>query len=297
MPTIIICGHNPPYIISNYNRFGQGCHCIMIGVFDSGFGGLTILKAFIERLPEYDYIYLGDNARAPYGNKSLDVIYEYTREAVNFLFRTGSQLIILACNTASAKALRKIQQQWLPFNHPDRRVLGVVIPMAEAAVGVGRSGRIGVIGTRATIESKVYDQELEKLRKDLNIFGQACPLLVPLVEEGWVGRPETTMILKKYLRPLKSKHIDTLILGCTHYPFLKDYIQKIMGKNCHVLNGPGIVAEKLADYLYRHPEMDKRLSRKKLRTFYTTDDPKRFRNFGEKFLGQKIPVVKTATLE
>jgi len=141
----------------------------MIGVFDSGFGGLTILKAFLDELPEYDFIYLGDNARTPYGNKSLNVIYEYTRQAVQFLFRKGSRLIILACNTASAKALRKIQQEWLPLHYPDRRVLGVVIPLAEVAVEASRYGRIGVIGTRATIESKVYEQELLKLETDLNI--------------------------------------------------------------------------------------------------------------------------------
>ena len=237
----------------------------MIGVFDSGFGGLTVLQAFIHELPEYDFIYLGDNARTPYGNKSLNVIYEYTRQAVEFLFRNGSRLIILACNTASAKALRKIQQEWLPFHYPDRRVLGVVIPLAEVAVETSRHGCIGVIGTRSTIESKVYEQELLKLDQNLSIYGQACPLLVPLVEEDWVGKPETTMILKKYLRPLKSYSIDTLILGCTHYPFLKKYVERIIGKNCHVLDAPGIVAYKLVDYLRRHPEIDEKLLKNRQR--------------------------------
>ena len=269
----------------------------MIGVFDSGFGGLTILKSFLDELPEYDFTYLGDNGRTPYGNKSLNVIYEYTRQAVEFLFGLGAGLIILACNTASAKALRKIQQEWLPVNYPERRVLGVVIPLAEAAVEASRKGRIGVIGTRATIESRVYEQELDKLRGGLRIFSQACPLLVPLVEENWVGRPETVMILKKYLRPLKTKDIDTLILGCTHYPFLKNYIKKIMGKNCHVLDAPGIVAGKLADYLKRHPEIDKNLSRNGLREFYTTDGEDRFRDFGRKFLGKSISSVRTTALE
>ena len=269
----------------------------MIGVFDSGFGGLTILQAFSNKLPEYDFVYLGDNARTPYGNKSLSVIYEYTREAVDFLFHCGSRLIILACNTASAKALRKIQQEWLPLNYPDRRVLGVVIPLAEEAVEVTRHGRIGVIGTRATIESKVYEQELLKLEMNLRIYGQPCPLLVPLVEENWVGKPETTMILKKYLRPLKSKHIDTLILGCTHYPFLKKFVERIMGKNCHVLDAPGIVANKLDNYLQRHPEIETELSKSRQRVFYTTDDPERFKDFGEKFLGQRISRVRTADLD
>lgn len=268
----------------------------MIGVFDSGYGGLTILKGFLDRLPEYDYLYLGDSARTPYGNKSLKIVYEYTRQAVDFLFGRGAGLIILACNTASAKALRKIQQEWLPIHYPERRVLGVVIPLAEAAVETTRWGRIGVIGTRATIESMVYEQELHKLNPNIKVFGWPCPLLVPLVEEGWVGKPETNMILKKYLRPLKSKAIDSLILGCTHYPFLKKDIVRVMGKNCHVLDTPGIVADKLTEYLNRHPEIETTLSRNRERTFFTTDEPERFRCFGETFLGRKIPEVHAVML-
>jgi len=268
----------------------------MIGVFDSGYGGLTVLKAFLEKLPEYDYLYLGDSARAPYGNKSLKVVYEYTRQAVEFLFGRGAKLIILACNTASAKALRKIQQEWLPAQHPDKRVLGVVIPLAEAAVEASRWGRIGVIGTRATVESRVFEQELHKLNPELKLFERACPLLVPLVEEGWVGKPETNSILKKYVRPLKNNDIDTLILGCTHYPFLKKDIERIMGKNCRVLDAPAIVADKLADYLIRHPEIEERISRDGNRAFYTTDDPERFRTFGEDFLGKRIREVLAANL-
>ncbi|MFC1533150.1 glutamate racemase [Thermodesulfobacteriota bacterium] len=269
---------------------------MMIGVFDSGFGGLTILKAFLNKLPGYDYLYLGDSAYTPYGNKSLKVVYEYTQQAVEFLFQHGSLLIILACNTASAKALRKLQQEWLPVNYPDRRILGVTIPLAEAAVDASRYGNIGVIGTRATIESKVYEQELHKLEPGLKIYGQSCPLLVPLVEEDWVGKPETNMILKKYLRPLKSKKIDTLIPGCTHYPFLKKDISRIMGKNCLVLDVPGIVADKLSDYLKRHPEIETRLSRGREKIFYTTDTPDRFEAFGRKFLGDNISGVQSITL-
>jgi glutamate racemase len=268
----------------------------MIGVFDSGYGGLTVLKAFLEKLPEYDYLYLGDSARAPYGNKSLKVVYEYTRQAVEYLFDRGAVLIILACNTASVKALRKIQQEWLPLHQADKRVLGVVIPLAEAAVESSRRGRIGVIGTRATVESRVFEQELHKLKSGLTVFERACPLLVPLVEEGWVGRPETNSILKKYVRPLKSTAIDTLILGCTHYPFLKKDIERIMGKNCRVLDAPAIVADKLGDYLIRHPEIEGRLSRRASRIFCTTDDPERFKTFGEQFLGRKIPEVHSAGL-
>jgi glutamate racemase len=269
----------------------------MIGVFDSGFGGLAILKAFLTKLPQYDYIYLGDNARTPYGNKSQAVIYEYTRQAVEFLFARGCVLVILACNTASAKALRRIQQELLPGRYPNRRVLGVVIPVAEAGVDASRYGRIGVIGTRATIESGVYEQELAKLSPHAKVFGQACPLLVPLVEEDWVGKPETNMILKKYLSRIKRKRIDTLILGCTHYPFLQKDIQRIMGKNCQVLSGPETVSDKLIDYLQRHPEIEERLGRNQNAAFFTTDDPGRFKLLGQKFLRHNIPEVERAIFE
>jgi len=284
----------------------------MIGVFDSGFGGLTILKQFLKQLSQYDYIYLGDNARMPYGNKSQEVIYNYTKKAVDFLFKQGCELVIIACNTASAKALRKTQQEWLPEHQPEKRVLGVVIPVVEEAVEI-EGGRIGVIGTRATIESGVYEQELNKLKPDLEaeplrnetfrrgsasygIYQQPCPLLVPLVEEGWLKKPETKMILKKYLRPLKQKKIDTLILGCTHYPFLIKDIQRIMGKNCRVLDPPKIVAEKLRDYLKRHPEIESKISKNQELLFYTTDDAKRFKQFGEKFLSKGIKKVKRVEL-
>jgi len=264
----------------------------MIGVFDSGFGGLTILRAFLKKLPVYEYIYFGDNARTPYGSKSQEVIYEYTREAVEFLFDKGCVLVILACNTASAKALRKIQRELLPIKYPDRRVLGVVIPLAEAGLEETRHGRIGVIGTRATIDSRVYGQELAKLDTELKVYGQACPLLVPLVEEGWVGKPVANMILKRYLNRLKRKKIDTLILGCTHYPLFQEDIERIMGKNCRVLKGPETVSEKLSDYLSRHPEIEGRISRTGTVKFCTTDDPERFKILGQKYLGQNIREVE-----
>ena len=263
----------------------------MIGVFDSGFGGLTILKEFLRVLPQYDYIYLGDNARAPYGNKSQEVIFNYTKEAIRFLFKQGCELIIIACNTASTKALRKIQQEYLPKYNKQKKVLGVVIPMAEVAVELSRYGRIGVIGTKATIKSRVYEIELKKLRLDLEIYQQACPLLVSLVEEGWIGKPETNMILKKYLRPLKMKRIDTLILGCTHYPFLAKDIKRIMGKNIKVINSPQVVGLKLSGYLERHTEIEQKLKKDEKRTFYTTDDPVTFKQFGQKFLPISIKDV------
>ncbi|MDD5031936.1 MAG: glutamate racemase [Patescibacteria group bacterium] len=273
----------------------------MIGVFDSGFGGLTILKSFLARLPAYDYIYLGDSARAPYGNKSPELIYKYTEEAVDFLFKKGCELIIVACNTVSAEALRKIQQKWLPENYSDGRVLGVIIPIAEAvAEEVKKSpkrNRVGIIGTRSTIESRAYNRELEKLSPGLEISSQSCPLLVPLVEEGWTGRKETKMILKYYLRPLKLKKIDCLILGCTHYSLLFKEIEKVMGKRCQVFDSPKFVAEKLADYLVRHPEIEAKIFKKKKRIFYTTDDVNRFKNLGEKFLGQKMEIVEKVSLQ
>lgn len=268
----------------------------MIGVFDSGFGGLTVLKEFLRILPDYDYIYLGDNARAPYGNKSDESIYEYTRQAVDFLFKAGCELVIIACHTASSKALRRIQQEYLPKNHPDRRVLGVVVPTVEEAIKLSRYHKLGVIGTIATINSGVYKKELAKLRKDLEIFEQACPLLVPLVEEGMLERPETRMILKKYLRSLKVKEIDTLILGCTHYPLLIKDIARIMGKNVKVVNSAEVAAEKLMEYLKKHSEIEKKLGKNSKLVFYTTDNAVKFKELGQRFLGKNIGEVKKVVL-
>ncbi|MDD4271611.1 MAG: glutamate racemase [Patescibacteria group bacterium] len=268
----------------------------MIGVFDSGFGGLTVLKEFLRLLPEYDYIYLGDNARAPYGDKSDEAIYNYTKEAVDFLFKQGCELVIIACHTASSKALRKIQQEYLPKNYPESRVLGVVAPTVEEAVKLSRYHKLGVIGTTATINSGVYKKELEKLRSDLEIYQQACPLLVPLIEEGWIKKPEARMILKKYLQPLKIKQIDTLILGCTHYPLMIKDISRLMGKNVKVINPAAIAAEKLSGYLKRHEEIEKKLEKNGKLVFYTTDDIEKFKNFGKKFLGGNIEEVKKTNL-
>lgn len=268
----------------------------MIGVFDSGFGGLTVLKEFLRVLLDYDYIYLGDNARAPYGNKSDEAIYDYTKQAVDFLFKQNCELIIIACHTASAKALRRIQQEYLLEKRPGKRVLGVVAPIVEEAVKLSRFHRLGVIGTTATINSGVYKKELEKLRNDLEIFQAACPLLVPLVEEGWVGKPEARMILKKYLRPLKVKRIDTLILGCTHYPLMIKDIKRIMGANVKIIDPAVVAAGKLADYLKRHQEIDKKLEKNGKLVFYTTDDVNKFKELGGKFLGRQISDAKKVIL-
>ncbi len=272
----------------------------MIGVFDSGLGGLTILKEFLKVLPQYDYVYLGDNARTPYGNKSQELIYNYTKEAVNFLFRKGCQLVIIACNTASAKALKKIQQEWLKKHYPSRRVLGVIIPAVEEVSEIikfaSKANCIGVIGTRSTIESGVYNKELSKHCKNFKIYEQACPLLVPLIEEGWIKKRETRMILKNYLRPLKQKKVNILILGCTHYPILLKPIKEIMGRQCRVLNPPEFIARKLEDYLKRHSEIKRNISKNKKVVYYTTDKAERFKLMGEKFLKRNIKKVKKINL-
>ncbi|MCD4694314.1 glutamate racemase [bacterium] len=267
----------------------------MIGIFDSGFGGLTILKQLKKDLGNYDYIYLGDNARAPYGNRSQDSIYNYTVEGVDFLFKKGAELIILACNTASTKALKKIQREWLPKNYPDKKVLGVIIPMIEASLEKSninlKNKKIGVIGTNATINSGVYAKELKKINTGLEIYSRACPLLVPLVEEGWIKRKETKMILKYYLRGLKEKKIDNLILACTHYPLLQKQISQIMGKQIKILDTSKIISEKLSTYLKKHKELEKKMSKKRKIELYTTGNPEKFKKLSQKFWGKKMEKV------
>lgn len=268
----------------------------MIGVFDSGFGGLSILKYFLRDLPEYNYIYLGDNARAPYGIRSQETIYKYTEQAVDFLFKQDCRLIIIACNTASSQALRKIQQEYLPAHYPDRRVLGVILPVVEEVSKNEKFKKVGVIGTRATIESGSYSRELKKINPKLEVLESAAPLLVPLIEEGWIKKPETKMILKKYLHPLKTKQVQALVLACTHYPFLLDEIRRVMTKKCQVYNPGKIIAKSLKDYLSRHPEMELKNSDKPQRQFFTTGDISRFKNQGEKFLGETIEKIEKVEL-
>jgi glutamate racemase len=258
-----------------------------IGIFDSGLGGLIILKEIIKKLPEYDYIYLGDNARTPYGNRSQEVIYNFTEQAVDFLFKQDCQLIIIACNTASAEALRKIQQEWLPKNYPDRRVLGVIRPVVEKAVKVGKK-KVGVIGTKGTVASQSYVTEIEKLNPDLEVLQQACPLLVPLVEEGWQKTDVTKKVLRTYLKPLKLSKVDTLILGCTHYPILFKEIQGIMGPRTEVLHSGEIVADSLADYLQRHPEIETKLDKNSSNIFQVTDLSAHYQKLGEEWFGKGI---------
>ncbi|MCK4745272.1 glutamate racemase [Candidatus Parcubacteria bacterium] len=268
----------------------------MIGVFDSGLGGLTILKHFLKELPQYNYIYLGDSARAPYGNRSQDVIYGYAKEAVDFLFSKGCVIIIFACNTASSQALRKIQQEYLPKKYPDKKVLGVIIPLVEKSAKNDKIKKIGIIGTKATIASNVYCKELLKINAKLKIFQKSAPLLVPLIEEGWIKKKETKMIFKKYLRELKMEQIDALILACTHYPILIKNIKRIMPKRCIIYNPGEIVAKSFKKYLEKHPKLKTHQSNSPICKFYTTDSINNFKTLGEKFLGQKINEIKKIKL-
>lgn len=256
----------------------------IIGVFDSGLGGLTVFKYLWRDNPGYNYIYLGDNARLPYGEKSPETIYNYTREAADFLFAAGCNLIIIACNTASAQALPRLQQEYLPAHYPDRRILGVIRPLAEAVLSDDKIKSVGVIGTKSTIDSNAYGLELKKIKPEIKVEQQSSPLLVPLIEEGWAHKPETKMILKKYLRPMKTKQVNALILGCTHYPFLYKEIKKIMGPRVSVPQPGEIIAKSLADYLARHPELGLTKTTAPTCKSYTTDDPKLFKILGEKFL-------------
>jgi glutamate racemase len=280
----------------------------MIGVFDSGFGGLTVLDALTARLPRFDYLYLGDSARAPYGARSLDVIYEFTREAVEFLFDAGCPLVILACNTASARALRTLQQRHLPARRPDRRILGVVRPSAEALAGlpidappgaaatVPARGTVAVLGTAGTIGSDSYRLELAKLAPDLRLVQQACPLWVPLVEEGELGGAGAEYFLHKYLDPVLATAPDRILLACTHYPLLLPAIQAIVARAARasqpaeILVQGEIVAARLAEWMVRHPEMTARLSQNGRRRFATTDDPQWFAARAAALLGREMTV-------
>ena len=260
----------------------------MIGVFDSGFGGLVVLREVLQVLPQYDYLYLGDNARIPYGTRSDRVVYRFTEQAVDYLFRQGCRLIILACHTASAKALRNVPQIYLPGRYPERRVLGVVIPTVEEALARSPGKRIGVMGTEGTVSSRSFELELQKLDAGVEVVQQACPLLVPLIEAGeqeWEG---TAMILKRYLEPLKAARLDTLILGCTHYSILKDRIRAIMGEGLELICSGQVTAIKLVDYLRRHPEMEAVLSRGGGRRYLTTDLTPRFQQLASLFMGQDL---------
>lgn len=262
-----------------------------IGVFDSGYGGLTILKELRQRLPQYDYLYLGDNARAPYGTRSFGLVYEFTLQAVNRLFAAGCPLVILACNTASAKALRSIQQRDLPTSSdPTRRVLGVIRPTAEYVGEASRTGHVGVFATPGTIASRSYDIEIAKLHPSFVTTGHACPMWVPLVECGDADSEGADFFVKRECDRLMAtdEQIDTVILGCTHYPLLYKKIRQYLPEHVNVLSQGAIVADSLADYLTRHPEMRRRLSTNATAQFLTTESPDRFDPLASLFLGEDV---------
>ena len=269
-----------------------------IGVFDSGYGGLTILDKIREVLPEYDYIYLGDNARAPYGTRSFEVVYEFTRQAVNKLFDMGCHLVILACNTASAKALRSIQMNDLPQIDPARRVLGVIRPTVECVGEIIKNQHIGVLATAGTIKSESYPLEIHKLFPEIQVSGTACPMWVSLVENNESQDEGADYFIRKYIDQLLSKdpQIDTVILGCTHFPILLPKIRQYIPDHISVIAQGEYVAESLKDYLKRHPEMDAKCTKNGNCQFYTTEAEEKFSESASTFLKQQIS-VKHITLE
>ena len=269
-----------------------------IGVFDSGYGGLTILDKIREVLPEYDYIYLGDNARAPYGTRSFEVVYEFTRQAVNKLFDMGCHLVILACNTASAKALRSIQMNDLPGIDPARRVLGVIRPTVECVGEISKNQHIGVLATAGTIKSESYPLEIHKLFPEIQVSGTACPMWVSLVENNESQDEGADYFIRKYIDQLLSKdpQIDTVILGCTHFPILLPKIRQYIPEHISVIAQGEYVAESLKDYLKRHPEMDAKCTKNGNFQFYTTEAEEKFSESASTFLKQQIS-VKHITLE
>lgn len=259
-----------------------------IGIFDSGFGGLTILKEIVKAHPSYDYIYLGDNARAPYGSRSSKIVYKFTEQSVDFLFKKNCELIILACNTASSDALFTIQREYLPVKYPDKRVLGIIVPTVEIAVERSSGLRFGIMATEGTVQSKSFVVEFLKKNKKSVVFQSACPLLVPIVEYGEHNSPLADIAIKKYIKPLLKRKIDTLILGCTHYPFLEKKIIKYLPEGIKIVHQGRAVAEKLTKYFKDHPEIKSRISQGSSLKFYTTDLTKRFEILGSKFFGKRI---------
>lgn len=261
-----------------------------IGVFDSGYGGLTILDKIKDIMPEYDYIYLGDNARTPYGTRSFEVVYEFTLQAVNKLFQMGCHLVILACNTASAKALRSIQTYNLPQIDPARRVLGVIRPTVECIGSITQSGHVGVLATSGTIKSESYPLEIHKLFPELKVSGEACPMWVPLVENNEYHSQGADYFVKQHLNNLlnKDRKIDTIILGCTHYPLLLPKIRQYLPQGIEIVSQGEYVAQSLKDYLKRHPEIDGKCTKNSTCKFYTTEAEAKFTESASTFLNRPV---------
>jgi glutamate racemase len=261
-----------------------------IGVFDSGYGGLTVLKEIVNKLPLYDYIYLGDNARTPYGNRSFTTVYQYTLECVKWFFEQGCPLVILACNTASAKALRTIQQNDLPVLAPDKRVLGVIRPTSEIIGKYSESKSVGILATNGTVSSNSYPIEIEKFFPGLKVYQEACPMWVPLVENNEYDSHGADFFIKKNLHSIfeKGTSIDVILLACTHYPLLRKKIEEYLPIGVKLISQGEIVAKSLADYLRRHPEIESRCSRSAQQSFYTTDSPEDFDSHATIFFGEAI---------
>lgn len=265
-----------------------------IGVFDSGYGGLTILEAIRRRLPQYDYIYLGDNARNPYGPRSFEVVYDFTLQSVKKLFSLGAELVIIGCNTASAKALRNIQQKDLPVIAPEKRVLGIIRPSAEVIGEYTKSRHVGIFGTQGTVDSDSYRIEIAHQWPDITVAQQACPMWVPLVENGEYDKPGADYFVEKYVKELMCKlpDIDAIILACTHYPMLLPKIKQYLPPHVNLFGQGEIVAEKLEDYLKRHPEMEKKISRDGTLKLFTTESTDKFRNMAKMFFEGEIDVQR-----
>ncbi len=264
-----------------------------IGIFDSGYGGLTVFKSIIRQLPEYDYIYFGDNARAPYGDHSFDTVYRYTLSCVEWLFSQGCTLVILACNTASAKALRSIQQQVLPYKYPNHRVLGVIRPTAEEINDYTTTKRVGIFGTRGTVKSASYKIEIGKLFPEIEVYQQSCPMWVPLIENNEHLKPGADYFVKSYLDRLlmNDTAIDCILLACTHYPLIIPKLETFLPAGIQLLSQGDIVASRLKDYLFRHQEIESGLKRAATKRFVTTGDPEVFNTLGSLFF--ESPITST----
>ncbi|MBA2500700.1 MAG: glutamate racemase [Chitinophagaceae bacterium] len=264
-----------------------------IGVFDSGYGGLTVLKEIVQKLPDYDYLYLGDNARAPYGPRSFETVYRYTWQCVEWFFKQGCPLVILACNTASAKALRSIQQRDLPSKYPDKRVLGVIRPTTELIGNFSKTKSVGILATNGTVISQSYPIEIAHHFPEIKVYQEACPMWVPLVENNeYDGEGADYFIKKNIANLLKySSEIDTVLLACTHYPLLKNKLKNFLPESIQLISQGEIVADGTKNYLLRHPEMEKALSKNGQRDFYTTDSAKDFDSHALVFYGKEIASV------
>lgn len=263
----------------------------MIGIFDSGVGGLTVVGEFFKKLPEYKITYFGDTARVPYGTKSKDTVTGYSLQNSHFLIKNKASIIIVACNTASALAIDTLQKNF------DVPIIGVLKPAVKKAVSVTSSGKIGVIGTRSTIESGIYNKMIKQIHSDAKIYLKACPLLVSLVEENWIKSGETKRILKKYLKPFKDYNVDTLILGCTHYPLLSDIISNIMGKNVTIVDPATEIVDEVKEILENNEDLKKKLKKSKNHKFYFSDITPHLEEIAQKFLGRKIGNIEKIDIE